>query len=104
MTEELEVRHKRELDELRASDPVVAGVAEDIGTALTLGQDAAVAADEDGETGNAVGRVSKAQKRRDAKARKEKERREEIERQEEENKFGARQVESDAIAARLKAQ
>ena len=103
MTEEMEVRHKRELDELRASDPV-AGVAEDIGTALALGQDAAVAADEDGETGNAVGRVSKAQKRRDAKARKEKERREEIERQEEENKFGARQVEADAIAARLKAQ
>ena len=104
MTEEMEVRHKRELDELRASDPV-AGVAEDLGTTLALGQDAAVAADEDGETGNAaVGRVSKAQKRRDAKARKEKERREEIERQEEENKFGARQVESDAIAARLKAQ
>ena len=103
MTEELEVRHKRELDELRSSDPV-AGVAEDLGTTLALGQDAAVAADEDGETGNAVGRVSKAQKRRDAKARKEKERREEIERQEEENKFGARQVETDAIAARLKAQ
>ena len=103
MTEELEVRHKCELDELRAADPV-AGVAEDLGTALALGQDAAVDAEEDGETGNAVGRVSKAQKRRDAKARKEKERREEIERQEEENKFGARQVESDAIAARLKAQ
>ena len=65
------------------------------------------AADEDeaaeGGAGNAAVRVSKAQKRRDAKARKEKERREEIERQEEENKFGARQVEIDAITARLKA-
>ena len=106
MTEEMEARHKRELDELRTSEPV-AGVTEDLGTALSLGQDAAVAADgeaaaEEG-TGNAAVRVSKAQKRRDAKARKEKERREEIERQEEENKFGARQVETDAIAARLKA-
>ena len=107
MTEEMEARHKRELDELRTSEPV-AGVTEDLGTALSLGQDAAVAADgeeatEEEGTGNAAVRVSKAQKRRDAKARKEKERREEIERQEEENKFGARQVETDAIAARLKA-
>lgn len=108
LTEEMDVKHKRELDELKASDQV-AGVADDIGTALDLGQDAAVAVDEEAAVeedggGNAVGgRVSKAQKRRDAKARKEKERREEIERQEEENKYGARQVESDAIAGRLKA-
>ena len=106
MTEEMEVRHKRELEELKASDPV-AGVTADLGTSLNLGQDAVTAADEDeaaeGGAGNAAVRVSKAQKRRDAKARKEKERREEIERQEEENKFGARQVEIDAITARLKA-
>ena len=107
MTEEMEVRHKRELEELKASDPV-AGVTADLGTSLNLGQDAVTAADEDeaaegGAAGNAAVRVSKAQKRRDAKARKEKERREEIERQGEENKFGARQVEIDAITARLKA-
>jgi len=104
MTEEMEIGHKRDLDELRASDPV-AGVTEDLGTALDLGQDAAIVVGEVAEvaTGNAVVRVSKAQKRRDAKARKDEDRREEIKRQEEENKFGARHVESDAIAVRLKA-
>ena len=104
MTEEMEIGHKRDLDELRASDPV-AGVTEDLGTAVDLGQDAAIVVGEVAEvaTGNAVVRVSKAQKRRDAKARKDEDRREEIKRQEEENKFGARHVESDAIAVRLKA-
>ena len=50
-----------------------------------------------------LGRLSKAQKRRDKKADKEKEREEEIRRQEEENRTGVRQLEQDSIKARLTA-
>jgi len=46
--------------------------------------------------------VSKAQKKRDAKAAKEKARLLEIEKQEEENKFGARAKEQETIASKLK--
>ena len=104
MTEEVEVRHSRELEELRAAGP---GINESL-AAVSLDQDAAIAVEEAAvdnpaaaaESGSA--RVSKAQRRRDAKARKDKERQEEIKRQEEENKFGPRQLEMDSITTRLK--
>ena len=104
MTEEVEVRHNRELEEMRAA---AAGINDSL-AAVSLGQDAAVAVEEaavdnpavEAESGSA--RVSKAQRRRDAKARKDKERQEEIKRQEDENKFGPRQLEMDSITSRLK--
>ena len=107
MTEEVEVRHNRELEEMRAA---AAGINDSL-AAVSLGQDAAIAVEEaaaaavdnpavEAESGSA--RVSKAQRRRDAKARKDKERQEEIKRQEDENKFGPRQLEMDSITSRLK--
>eukprot|EP00088_Acartia_fossae_P024056 TRINITY_DN2502_c0_g1_i4.p1 TRINITY_DN2502_c0_g1~~TRINITY_DN2502_c0_g1_i4.p1 ORF type:complete len:316 (-),score=98.85 TRINITY_DN2502_c0_g1_i4:1534-2451(-) len=111
LEEDLNARHKKELEEMQSNgieenrvEELTNGVAEDL--KLDDG------GDEEDDDAKPLGpmpikqesqnKTSKAQKRRDKKAAKERERQQEIEKAEEENKTGPRAKEHEAILAKLK--
>jgi OTU domain-containing protein 6 len=101
MTAEMDERHERELLDFKSTD--VSVDLSKVGLQAEVEPDTLETPEAAAEAGEDEPRVSKAQKRRDKKAQKEKERLEEIEKQVGQNMFGARQLEIDGIAARLKA-
>ena len=91
LEQDLDARHEQELNDFKSS-----ATTEDSSNANTADVDQV--ADQVQAVGISEERkVSKAQKRRDKKAEKEKQRLEDIERQEEENKLGARHLETQKI-------
>jgi len=116
LEDELNTRHKTELEEFdktASDDNRLDNLTNGVEANLKLDVDKddhetnAVEDDDDAPLGpmrikQESQKVSKAQKKRDAKAAKEKARLLEIEQQEEENKFGARAKEKDMIASKLK--